>query len=210
MDLYEVMNERRTIRDFKDKAIPQEVLHRILAAGLKAPTNDHMRNWEYVILTDPEEKAKVIDRIPKRLSRKQVEGFLDQNQLTDDCQRTMYLDAIPKQYTMLYQSGCLVLPFYRQDSPLLKPKSLSDLNAFASIWCVIENILLATTAEGLGANLRIPFPKEVTYIKEAIGHPDNYVMPCYIAIGYPAEKVSAYRQYEFDVENKIHRNQWNK
>lgn len=34
MEFYEVVNKRRTIRDFENKAIPQEVLERILNAGL--------------------------------------------------------------------------------------------------------------------------------------------------------------------------------
>lgn len=208
MNFYDVINNRRTIRDLQDKAIPDEVLNRILTAGLKAPTNDHMRSWEYVILKDAEEKAKVIDKIPKKFTRKQVEGFLDQNQLTDACQRDMYLDGVPKQYTMLYHSGCLVLPFFRQDYPILNPKSMSDLNNLGSIWCCIENIFLAATAEGLATAFRIPFPNEVKYIKEAIGHPDNYYMPCYIAIGYPSEDATHPKQYEFNAEDKIHMNKW--
>ena len=208
MEFYEVVKTRRTIRDLQDTPIPEDVLRRILEAGMQAPTNDHMRNWEFVVLTDPEEKAKVIDKIPKKFTPKHVENFLDQNQLFDACQRTMYMDAVPKQNAMLYHGGCLVLPFYRQDTPLLKPKSLSDLNAFASIWCVIENIFLAAASEGLGTSFRIPFPKEVKYIKETIGHPDNYVMPCYIAIGYPAANATLSKQVSYELTDKIHRNKW--
>lgn len=208
MEFYEVIRKRRTIRDLQDKPVPEDVLHRILRAGMQAPSNDHMRNWEFVVLTEPEEKARVLDKIPKRFTPKQVESFLDQNQLLDPFQRSMYMEGVPKQYTMLYHCGCLVLPFYRQDTPLLTPKSLSDLNAFASIWCVIENIFLAATAEGLATSFRIPFPKEVTYIKEVVGHPDNYVMPCYIAIGYPKENATVSKQVEYNLEDRIHLNTW--
>lgn len=208
MDFYEAIKQRRTIRDLQDKAIPTDVIHRILHAALMAPTNDHMRNWEFVVITDPEEKAKIIHKIPKTYSRNNIESFLDNYNLNDPCQRDMYMDGVPKQYSMLYHSGCLVLPYFRQDSPLLKPKSLNDLNAFASIWCCIENILLAATAEGLAASFRIPFPNEVNYLKETIGYPENYVMPCYIAIGYPTESAVINVQHEYNVEDKIHINRW--
>lgn len=208
MDFYSVINKRRTIRDLKDIEIPMEVIHRILNAGLKAPTNDHMRNWEFVVITDPAEKARIIGKIPKKITTKQVESFLKSSLLDNPCQREMYMDGVPKQYSMLYHSGCLILPFYRQDTPLLKPKTLSNLNSFASIWCCIENIFLAAAAEGLGSSFRIPFDKETKYLKEAIGHPDNYIMPCYIALGYPAEDAVINNQHEFDLKDRIHYNIW--
>jgi nitroreductase len=208
MDLYSAIQQRRTTRDFQEKEVPKEIIYKILDAGIKAPTNDHMRNWEFIVLTDQEEKARVISKIFKTCSKEEVIGFLDSCHMSDSIQREMYMDAVPKQYSMLYHSGCLVLPFFRQDYPLLEPKSINSLNGFASIWCCIENILLAATAEGLGCVTRIPFPDETTYLKEALGHPDNYVMPCYISIGYPLEHTVRYAQHEFDVKEKIHWNRW--
>lgn len=52
MEFYEVIEKRRTIRDFENVAIPTEVIERIIEAGLKAPTNDHMRDWHYVVIQD--------------------------------------------------------------------------------------------------------------------------------------------------------------
>ena len=42
MDFYDVIEKRRTIRDFENETISEEVVERIISAGLKAPTNDHM------------------------------------------------------------------------------------------------------------------------------------------------------------------------
>ena len=185
-----------------------ETIERILDAGMRAPTNDHMRNWEFVVIQDKEERLKLLDKMPTRVSGKKVERILDTWKMTDECQRAMYLDAIPKQFFMLYNASCLVLPFYKQGHPLLKPDSLSSLNAFASIWCCIENILLATTAEGLYAALRIPFDKESAYIKEYLQHPDDYIMPCYLAIGYSEEDAARNLQKEYNIKDKIHINRW--
>lgn len=208
MDIYEAINRRRTIRDFEDREVPMETISRILEAGLKAPTNDHMRNWEFIVITDKNEKLKIIDKIPTRISGKKVERILESWNMTDECQRAMYIDAIPKQYFMLYHSGCLILPLFKQNDPLLKPKSLSSLNSFASIWCCIENILLAATAEGLSASLRIPFDKESAYLRETLGHPENYIIPCYLAIGYPAENATVNPQKDVNIKDILHMNRW--
>lgn len=50
MELYEAIEKRRTIRDFEDKPVDMEVIKKILSAGLKAPTNNHLRQWEFVII----------------------------------------------------------------------------------------------------------------------------------------------------------------
>ncbi len=208
MEFYNVVEKRRTIRDLKEEPIDREVIERILAAGLKAPTNDHMRNWEFVVVTDKEQIAKILKKIPKKFSGERVEFILEAWNLTDECQKDMYRNAIPKQYRMLYESGCLILPLFKQSYPLLQPKTISDLNGFASIWCCIENIFLAAANEGLACAFRIPLDEEPEYVAETLNIPKEYVMPCYIAVGYPREDAVIDKQKEYNLKGKIHINQW--
>ena len=70
MEFYEVVNKRRSIRQFEDKEIPREILERILDAGLKAPSSNHQRRWELLTLTDKAvilELAKCIRPYPCRI-----------------------------------------------------------------------------------------------------------------------------------------------
>ena len=52
MEFYEVIEKRRTIRDFESEDIPKEVIERVISAAMKAPTNDHMRDWHFIIVKD--------------------------------------------------------------------------------------------------------------------------------------------------------------
>jgi len=204
MEFYDVVNTRKTIRDFTETPVEIDVVKRILSVGLKAPTNDHMRNWEFVVVTDKQKIASVINLIPKM----DTEDIMQSWSFPDECQQKMYDIAVPKQYEMLYKSGCLVLPFFKQSTPLLRPETLSSLNAFASIWCCIENILLAATAEGLGACVRIPLENEPEHILAVLNHPKEYVMPCYIALGHPLPKSAIIQQKEYNFEDRIHIDKW--
>ena len=56
MEFYEVINKRKTTREFLDTEVDFEVIKRILEAGNKAPTWDHNRNWKFIILRTDEEK----------------------------------------------------------------------------------------------------------------------------------------------------------
>ena len=60
MEFYQVISGRRTCRAFLPKQVEADVLERILSAGLSAPSNDHLRQWEFVVLRQQEEKENVI------------------------------------------------------------------------------------------------------------------------------------------------------
>lgn len=64
MEFYEVIEKRRTIREFIDREIPKDVLKRILSAGLKAPSSNHQRQWELIVLTE-KEQINLIAKIVK-------------------------------------------------------------------------------------------------------------------------------------------------
>lgn len=62
----------------------------------------------------------------------------------------MYGYAMPKQYLMLKTAPYVIIPLFK--SKQLKGESISSLNPFATIWCVIENVFLAATSEGLSCS----------------------------------------------------------
>ena len=210
MNVYTAIKTRRTIRDFEDKPIEMKIIEKIIDAGLRAPTNDHMRNWEFVIVNDKNIRADILKIIPETtpLTKEGADELLNEWGLIDAVQRNMYLDAVPKQQAMLYNSGCLILPFFKCNEPLLQPKTLSSLNEFASIWCCIENMLLAATAEGVFGVTRIPLGNEPQYIKNVVGYPNDYILPCYIGLGYPAKDTFINIQKEVSVKDKIHIDKW--
>lgn len=208
METIKAIHARRTIRDFQDKEIPVEILETLLSAGLKAPSNNHMREWEFVLLQDRQKRIQLLDQLLHPVGEKGALGIIDRWGLKDEDQRAMYLDAIPKQYAMLAQAACLILPCYNQSSPLLRPKSLSDLNAFASIWMCIENILIAAADQGIMGVVRIPMEDEREKLKEFLGMPANYEIPCFLALGYPAADSRSAKQVKINLQEKMHLDQW--
>lgn len=208
MDIYEAMQKRMTIRDFSDQPVDDATIQKIISAGFLAPTNNHMREWHFILLNDRAKRAEIIGQTMKQITPKGALGIINRWGLTDPSQRAMYLDGIPKQVSMLMTSTCLILPCFHQNSPLLKPKSLSDLNSFASIWLCIENILLAAAAEGIFGVTRIPFDDERAQLKTLLNIPAGFEIPCWIALGYPAEETKRAGQVEINVTERIHQSGW--
>lgn len=113
MDFYEVLEKRRTIRDFSDREVTDEMLEKILSAAFKAPTNDHLRQFEFVVVRGRENIAKVIAPLAKNMEKfKKLVSEVDES--GDKDKMAMFADALPKQQKMLMESGLLVIPFFRQ------------------------------------------------------------------------------------------------
>ncbi len=203
MEFYEVIQKRRTYREFTSEDVAQEVLDRILHAGLQAPTNDHLRNWEFVVLHTQQEKENALQFV-KEWAEKQSETKLQGGATSA---QKMYAYAMPRQYTMLASCPYVILPFFKAAPGVFAPTSVSSLNSFAAIWCAIENLFLAITAEGLGYSIRIPVGEEGKQVAQVLGAPEGWVLPCYIGIGHPAPS-PALEQNLYTPADKTHFGRW--
>lgn len=199
MEFYDVVNKRRTIRYFENKAIPQEVLERILNAGLMAPSSDHLREWAPVVLTNKtaiKSVTGIVKPYPCNITTPQSP------------QQEMFKIAFPRQKSMLEDAGCLVLPYFLQKASMYKPGNVFALINYGATWALIENMLLAATNEGLGCAIHVPVGKEDAFFRSVVGVPEEYTLPCVIAIGYPSENAQTPSQVEATIANRVHWNKW--
>ena len=114
MDFYQVLEKRRTIRDFFDKEVTDDVLKKVLSAAFKAPTNDHLRQFEFIVVRGQENIARLVSPIAENTENIQQNRLEAAADVMDKDEHAMFVDALPKQQRMLMQSNCLVLPFFRQ------------------------------------------------------------------------------------------------
>ena len=199
MEFYEVINKRRSIRQFEEKEIPQEILERILDAGLKAPSSNHQRRWELVTLTDKNiilDLAKFIRPYPCRIEEPKTP------------QQEMFKIAYPRQRTMIEEAACVILPYFKQKYPLSEDKNSYGLMDYGAAWALVENMLLAATAEGLGSVVHIPVKKEPEQIKEFLKVPDGWALPALVVLGYAVKDPLLPAQVKATVENKVRWNKW--
>lgn len=199
MEFYEVINRRRSIRQFEDREISREILVRILDAGLKAPSSNHQRRWELVTLTD---KAVIMDLA------KFIRPHPCRIQVPKTPQQEMFQIAYPRQRTMIEEASCVILPYVKQKYPLSNDKNGYGLMDYGAAWALVENMLLAATAEGLGSVVHIPVKKEPEQIKEFLKIPDGYYLPALVILGYPAKDALLPSQVQATVENRVRWNKW--
>ena len=203
MEFNEVINQRKTSREWTDKEVDFEAVKRTIEAGMKAPSWDHYRNWQFIILHIKEEKENAFS-FAKYIADKFDIGRYENRKL--NLGQKMYAYAMSLQYTMLVDCPYVIVPLFRCNK--LNGEWVSKLNPLTTAWCVAENIMLAVINEGLGYSLRIPLNKEHDVVLNQLGVPHGWMTPCFIRIGHPKEDALVLEQYIADPEGHLHMGAW--
>lgn len=64
MDIFQVIQERRSIRKYTDTPVEQEKIEQILDAARLAPSWKNMQCWRFLVIRDPAERAALSDTFP--------------------------------------------------------------------------------------------------------------------------------------------------
>lgn len=185
MEFYEAVRKRRTVREFAERPVPAEAIRRALAAGLAAPSNAHLKSWQFILLRDREKRDQaVVDRLKARdmTDAAAIERFLqrfDQEEL-----KKVYRRSLPRQQSMMLEAPELLLVCYRT-KPLAECRTWFELNPLASAWMCIENVMLALAAEGLFGCTYTPY--DAGALKRFLDIPDGYEVAAVIPFGYPKQ-----------------------
>ena len=76
-DFYETVKKRHTVREFLDREVDLGTIKRILDAGNRAPTWNHNRSWQYIILRTDGEKESAFEYAKKTADRFDAEKYLN-------------------------------------------------------------------------------------------------------------------------------------
>ena len=203
MDWNEVLQKRKTSREWTDQEVAFEAIKRIIGAGMKAPSWDHYRNGQFIVLHAREEKEHAFGYAKYIAEKFDADKYANRKR---NLAQKMVAYAMPRQYTMLVDCPYVIVPLFR--CAKLNAEWVSKLNPFATAWCVAENIMLAVVNEGLGYSLRIPLNREHNIVLEQLGVPKGWMTPCFIGVGHPKKEELVLEQYDANPDGHIHMGAW--
>jgi nitroreductase len=61
MDVLKAIKRRRSVRAFKDKDVPQEIVERLIDGARRAPSAGNIQPWEFIIVRKPEIKRRLAE-----------------------------------------------------------------------------------------------------------------------------------------------------
>ena len=59
MDVLEAIHTRRSIRTYLDQPVPEELIQKLLAAAMQAPSARNQQPWQFVVIDDRAILAKI-------------------------------------------------------------------------------------------------------------------------------------------------------
>ena len=160
MNVYEAAIKRRSIRRFKDKPVPYEVLEKCVDAGRLAPSGRNQQVCEYVVIDDPQLLPQIFDNIGGSVKLPPEKGGPRP-------------ENTPKAYTII------LINKSKEGDANRRSITLYDIGMAA------ENIILTALEEGIGCCPVMMFQSKG--IKSVLNIPDDYDIGLVIVMGYPDE-----------------------
>ncbi len=180
MPLEEAMRTQRAIRRLKTDPVDDGLVRRLIELALKAPTGSNAQNWEYIVVRDPEVKAKLARQNRRAWG---IYGSIGRRMVRNDPKMQKVLEAVQWQADHFEEIPVLVVACLK--GPRLSAVPMVASSYFGSIYPSVQNLLLAARAAGLGAAL-ITLPLWSTFAaRRILGCPFS-VQPCaVIPLGWP-------------------------
>jgi nitroreductase len=97
MDVYEAIQERRSVRKYKPTPIQDGAVQRIFGAVRRAPSTENLQPWKFVLVRDEDAKIKVAAACPNAKWIVEAPVIVVACGLLDDAEATIggYMNSYP-------------------------------------------------------------------------------------------------------------------
>ena len=203
MDIREALYTTRAMRRVKPDPIPMDVQARIMDAAVRAPSGGNTQNWRFLLVDDPEVKAKLGPIYRQAMSVLWGSYYKDRIDAAHDApelEESKSMLRVQKSAQWLADNFEMV-PLYMFGVAQHDP---SGSSVYPALW----NAQLAARAEGVGTSLTQVLVFHNDEVLDILGVPkdEGWNMLGCVSLGYPTGKWGvATRQPAHDVS---FRNQW--
>lgn len=164
MNFYEILMKRRSVRNFKDQKVPQQIIEELADVANNAPSGGNIQPLSIIIIQDEE-------------ARKQLAQFLDGQPWVQNAPLTLIfcIDFYRvKQWASLSDTD-----FFGENA------FLHFLMAYADVMCAAQNVVIQAESYGLGSIYVGTILTKINKVRKYFSIP-NYVLPIIsLSIGYP-------------------------
>jgi len=193
--LFDIMFSTRSMRRLKPDPVPDEVIYKILDAGIRAPSGGNTQHWRFVVVKDPQVKKQVQEVYQK--GWREVQAMYQTRSAPTHMEEGGFrrlLDAATHLAEHMAEAPVLLFACLKERPmpPQLAAK-LARLSG-SSIYPAVQNILLACRASGLGATLTTVCSLYEDEIKSVLHLPNDITTYALLPIGYPLGKFGPVRR----------------
>lgn len=176
MDILKLIKERRTIRRYQDKPIPQRILNKIIDAGRWGPSLHSFQPWKFMIINN----KKIIGNISSVLKKKNKKMYTGYNMIMNSTASTIKNAQV---LIIVFNTNIVTKKMGYLGKIYVKCARLSEIEAISA---AIQNIMLTAQSCKVGICWTV-FPIFCEkYLKKLLGEEGDLI--AILTLGIPAEK----------------------
>lgn len=172
---YKRMKTRRSVRMFKDKEIPLEVLRNCLKTASSAPSGANLQPWSFVVVTDPELKKQI-----REAAEKEERAFYESRASDQWLEDLKVFDTGPEK-PFLETAPALIVAF----SHPRREEGEANYYVRESVGIAVGFLISALHHAGLCSLTHTPSP--MRFLEKLLKRPENERAYLLMPVGYPAD-----------------------
>lgn len=176
-ELLELLNRRRTVREYSDRDVPIELIEKAIATAGTAPSGANMQPWRFVVVSDREIKRQIREAAEKE-ERESYNGRMSEKWL-----RRLAPLGTDEHKPFLEIAPYLIVVF-RMNSVTEDGESEPTYYSQESVGIAVGMLLAALHNAGLATLTHTPSPMK--FLQEILQRPKNEIPFVLIPVGYPA------------------------
>lgn len=191
VDPFTLMRTRRSVRRFRKEAPAREVIERVLAAAVTAPSASNKQPWRFLVVTSPALIAQMaadvreaVERIARHIEPASQEAFRAYGDYFTRFERApVVIVALHRPLTVLSNLAQPALP--QEDRARIA--AMERDSGLLGTAMALENLLLAAHALGLGASGMTGPLVAVDRLRVRLEVPESWQVAALVPLGHPDE-----------------------
>lgn len=178
-DFLDVVRERRSVREFSDRPVSQELIETLIAAAGTAPSGANKQPWRFVAVSDPAIKREI------RIAAEEEERLFYEERANEEWLRDLepFCTGPEKPFIEVAPWIVVVFKLMRDDAA----DRLSDQVYYVneSVGLAVGLFLAAAQHAGLATLTHTPSP--MAFLTRILDRPSNERPFLLIPVGHPAD-----------------------
>jgi len=178
LEFYEFMTQRRSLREFSDKAVPKEVIENIIMTASSAPSGAHKQPWSFCVVSSSALKTK----IRKAAEQEEYENY--HGRMSEEWLNDLKPFDTNEHKPFLEKAPWLIIVF-KKAYDLEDGQKKKNYYVNESVGIAAGFLLAAIHNAGLVSLTHTPSP--MNFLQKVLNRPENERAFLLIPVGYPAD-----------------------
>jgi nitroreductase len=174
---YNLVKQRRTIRDFSDKPVSKEVIKNCIRTAGTAPSGANLQPWHFVVVSDPIIKKQI------RYAAEKEEKEFYTNRAPKEWLEVLAPLGTDEQKPFLEKAPHLIAIFAKSYNILPDGRKVKQYYSQESVGIATGILITAIHDAGLVSLTHTPSP--MNFLNEILGRPGNERPFLLLVVGYP-------------------------